>query len=194
MRLFRPTILLSVVPLVPVPVAAQAPAASPQVLEQELTRLSDDWMRAVWDKDDAVLNRLMADDFVLLSPGGSNKVQQRPDWLRVVRNAGNGECSYSNIHVQSFGPDIAILAAELSCKGDYHGIGLESSSVVSDVWMRRDGTWKVVSRIASASPRFTGIWAPLLIGAAAPLAAWIWFASRSRYRERNSLIRSANRF
>jgi ketosteroid isomerase-like protein len=194
MRLLRPAILLGVVPLVPVPVAAQATAA-PQALEQELTRLSDEWMRGVWDKDDSVMNRLMADDFVILSPGGANKVQKRPDWLRNARMAGSGECAYSNIHVQAIGADFAIMAAELTCKGDYHGIGLEANSVVSDVWVKRDGGgWKVAARIASTSPRFTGIWAPLLIGAALPLVAWLYFAIRNGKRERNSLLKSANRF
>ena len=188
--LLRPAILLSVVPLAPAPVLAQAPAPA---LVQELTKLSDDWMRAVWDKDDAALNRLMTDDFVLFSPGGSIKRQSRPEWLRTARLAGSGECSYSNIHVQSLG-DFAIMAAEMSCKGDFHGIGLEANSVVSDVWVMRDGGWKVASRIASTSPRFTGIWAPLLIGAALPLVAWAWFGMRGRYRERNSLLSSANRF
>ena len=190
MRLLRPAILLSVVPLASGPVAAQT---SPAALEQELTRLSDEWMRAVWEKDDAVLNRLMTDDFVLISPGGSNKRQSRPDWLLSTRIAGAGECSYSNVTVQTVG-DIAIMAAELSCKGDYHGIGLEANSVVSDVWIRRDERWKVASRIASTSPRFTGIWMPLAIGASFPLAAWIYFAVRSGYRRSHSLLSSANRF
>jgi ketosteroid isomerase-like protein len=190
--MLRPAVVLSVVPMVPVPLCAQAPPA-PQVLEQELARLSDDWMRAVWDKDDAALNRLMTDDFVLLSPGGSKKRQNRPDWLRTARMAGSGECAYSNIHIQSFG-DYAILAAELSCKGDFHGIGLEANSVVADVWVKRAGSWKVASRIASTSPRFSGIWMPLLIGATLPLMAWLWFAIKARRRERSSLLSSANRF
>ena len=188
-KMIRPAMVLSLVPLSPAPAQAQTPMA----LEQELTRLSDNWMHAVWDKDDATLNRLMTDDFVLFSPGGSTKRQSRPDWLRTARLAGNGECSYSNVYVQSMG-DFAIMAAELSCKGDYHGIGLEASSVVSDVWVKRDGRWRVASRIASSSPSFRGIWMPLLIGAAVPLVAWAWFSVRSRYHERNSLLSSANRF
>ncbi|HEY3738316.1 MAG TPA: nuclear transport factor 2 family protein, partial [Bryobacteraceae bacterium] len=159
------------------------------------TRLSEDWMRAVWDKDEASLNRLMTDDFVLVSPAGSNKLVRGPEWLRGVRSAGSGACEYSNVHVQSIGNETAIMAAELSCKGDFHGIGMASKSVVSDVWVRRgNGGWRVAARIASTSPRFTGFWMPLLIGAAIPLAAWAWAASRARARERNSLMRSANSF
>ena len=190
MRLLRPAILLGVVPLTPAPVLAQSP---PAALEQELTRLSEEWMRAVWDKDDAVLNRLMTDDFVLLSPGGSPIRQSRPEWLRTARLAGSGECAYANVSVQSIG-DLAIMAAELSCKGDFHGIGLEANSVVSDVWIRREGRWRVASRVASSSPRFSGIWMPLLIGASIPLAAWLFFSIRSGYRKSQSLLSSANRF
>ncbi len=185
--MLRPAILLSVVPLVPVPSAAQTVA-------QQITQLSADWMRAVWDKDDTVLNRVMADDFVLLSPGGSIKSQTRPDWLRSVRLAGNGECGYSNVHVQSIGSEMAIMAARMSCKGDFHGIGLEADSVVSDVWVKRDGTWRIAARVASTSPHFTGIWMPLLIGAALPLAAWCFFSIRAKLRARDSLLSSANRF
>ena len=150
-------------------------------------------MRAVWDKDDATLNRLMADEFVLISPGGPNKRLSRPEWLRNVRMAENGECAYSNIHVQTIG-EIAIMAAEMACKGDYHGIGLEAKSVVSDVWVKHDGAWKIAARMASTSPRFRGIWMPLMIGAALPLAAWCWFSVQARFRARDSLLSSANRF
>ncbi len=188
LRLLRPAILLSVVPLMPVPAAAQ-----PAPVEQELTRLSDEWMRAVWDKDDAVLNRLMTDDFVLITPGSSSVRQSRPEWLRTARMAGPGECVYSNIQVQWMG-DFAIMSAHLSCKGDYHGLGLEANSVVADVWVKLDNKWRVASRVASTSPRFIGIWMPLLIGAAFPLLAWGWFGFRGRYRNRNSLLSSANRF
>lgn len=190
MRVLRPAILLSVVPLVPQASFAQPKSMS---IEQELTKRSDDWMKAVWDKDDATLNRLMTDDFVLISPAGSPKVQKRPDWLRNSRMAGSGQCAYSNIHVQSFG-DFAVMAAELSCRGDFHGIGMEANSVVSDLWVKDDGGWRVASRVASTSPRFTGVWMPLLIGAAVPLAAWAWFMIRLRQRESSSLLRSANRF
>jgi ketosteroid isomerase-like protein len=191
--LFRPAILLSVVPLVAVPVAAQVNPPA-QTLEQQLTQLSEDWMRAVWDKDDVAINRLMADEFVLFSPGAPiSKRQTKPDWLRNARIAGSGECEYSNVHVQAIG-EVAVMAAEMHCKGDFHGIGFEASSIVSDVWVKRDGMWKIAARIASTSPRFLGIWMPLFMGAALPLAAWCWFAVTARFRQRNSLLSSANRF
>lgn len=89
--------------------------------------------------------------------------------------------------------DFAIMSSHLACRGDHHGIGLEANSVVSDVWVKLDNRWRVASHVASTSPRFTGIWMPLLIGPAFPLLAWFWVLFRGRYRNCNSLLSSANR-
>jgi ketosteroid isomerase-like protein len=186
MRAIRQAILFGVVPMVSLPVQAQAPG-----VDQEIIALSEQWMRAVWEHDDATLHRLMADDFVYSTPGEPVKMARRQEWLQSFSSNG-GECKISSPHVDAFG-DIAILAAELSCPAGWEKLRIHVRSVVSDVWVRRGGQWRVTTRVANGLPAF-GAWMPVSLGAVAPLALWAWFSIRDRSRQRGSLLSVANRY
>jgi ketosteroid isomerase-like protein len=164
---------------------------SAQSIEQQLDLLTNQWMKAVSEKDDNTLNRLMADDFVAYLPE-SGKSIQRTEWLRQARLMDNAECEYKSTQIRSYG-ELAVASGRLLCQGDVKGIGLELDSVVADTWVRRDNQWKVSTRVAAETPSFSGIWKPLAIGAAIPSLIWMWFAFRNRNRSQGSLISSANR-
>ncbi|BDC52724.1 hypothetical protein F183_A50390 [Bryobacterales bacterium F-183] len=170
-------------------VAAAIPAFT-QPVEQIIERLSSEWMNAVGQKDEATLNRLMADEFLAFLPE-SGKSINRAEWLRQARLMESAECEYKNTQVRNYG-DFAIASGRLTCTGDIRGIGLQDDSVVADTWVRRDNQWKVSTRVVSTSPSFTGIWRPLLIGAAIPSVLWAIAAIRRRMRMDSSLLSSAN--
>ncbi len=170
--------------LVASPVAAQ-PA------EQIIERLTVEWMTAVTNKDDATLNRIMADEFVAHVPESGRSIS-RSEWLRQARLMENAECEYKSTQVRNYG-DFAVSSGRLVCKGEIKRIGLEDDSVVADTWIRRENQWKVSTRVAATSPRFTGIWRPLAIGAGIPTLLWLFVAIRNRMRQSGSLISSANR-
>jgi len=184
MRALRQAILFGFVPMVSLPLAGQ-----PQGVDQEINTLSEQWMRAVWEHDDAALNRMMTDDFVYSSPSGSEKLERRQEWLQHFSGSG-GECTYSSIHVDAFG-DEAVMAAELSCPSGW--LGLRTRSVVADVWVKRGGQWRVATRVSNGVARF-GFWLPMLIGAAIPLLVWAWISIQGRSRQRSSLLSVANRY
>ena len=162
-----------------------------QPVEQQVDILTNQWMKAVSDKDDNTLNRLMADEFVAYLPETGKSIN-RTEWLRQARLMDNAECEYKSTQVRSYG-EFAVASGRLICKGEVKGIGLEADSVVVDTWVRRDNQWKVSTRVASETPSFTGIWRPLAIGAAIPTLLWMLFAFRNRNRTHGSLISSANR-
>ena len=193
MRAVRQAVWFGVVPLVslPAPVAAQDGQRQPPGLDREIATLSQQWMRAVWEQDESALNRLMADDFVYSTPNESVKLARRQEWLKTFSGNG-GECVISNPHVDAFG-DAAILGAEMSCPAGWELLKLRARSVVSDVWVRQGGRWRVTTRVANGIPRF-GVWLPLLIGAAVPLLLWGWASVRDRTRQRSNLLSVANRY
>jgi ketosteroid isomerase-like protein len=168
-----------------------ASPAFTQPVEQIIERLTTEWMTAVGNKDDASLNRIMADEFIAHLPD-SGRAINRSEWLRQARLMENAECDYKSTQVRNYG-DYAIASGRLTCRGDIKGIGLEDDSIVTDTWVRRDNQWKVSLRVASTAPRFTGIWQPLAIGAGIPSLLWMIVAVRSRLRQSSSLLSSANR-
>jgi ketosteroid isomerase-like protein len=167
------------------------PAAIAQPVEQQIQILANDWMKAVADKDDATLNRLMAEEFVAYLPE-SGKSINRTEWLRQARMMDNAECEYKSVQVRSYG-EFAVASGRLFCTGEVKGIGLVADSIVSDTWVRRDNQWKVSTRVAGETPGFAGIWAPLAIGAAIPSLLWLLASIGRSSRSRGSLISSANR-
>ena len=169
-------------------------AATPaftQPVEPLIERLTAEWMTALGNKDDATLNRLMSDEFLSYSPE-SGKYVNRSEWLRQARMMENAGCEIRSVQVRSYG-EFAIASGRLLCTSAIKGIGLEEDSVVADLWVRRDNQWRVSTRIASPTPRFTGIWAPLASGAAVPTILWLAVSIRRRLRRGGSLISSANR-
>jgi ketosteroid isomerase-like protein len=167
-----------------------APAFT-QPVEQIIDRLTVEWMTAVGNKDDSTLNKVMADEFMAFMPESGRSIN-RSEWLRQVRLMENTECEYKATQVRSYG-EFAVSSGHLVCKGDIKGIGLEEDAIVADTWVRRDNQWKVSTRVSASSPRFTGIWRPLLIGAGIPTILWVISTMRRRSREGGSLISSANR-
>jgi ketosteroid isomerase-like protein len=162
-----------------------------QPVEQQVDLLTNQWMKAVSDKDDNTLNRLMADEFVAYLPETGKSIN-RTEWLRQARLMDNAECEYKSTQVRNYG-EFAVASGRLICKGEVKGIGLQADSVVADTWVRRDNQWKVSTRVAAETPSFTGIWRPLAIGAAIPSLLWLWSAFRNRNRSQGSLLSSANR-
>ena len=162
-----------------------------QPVEQLIDQLSIQWMRAVGDKDDGTLNRIMADEFLAYLPESGRSIN-RTEWLRQVCLMENAECEYKSTQVRSYG-DFAVASGRLLCKGDIKGVGLETDSIVADTWVKRDNQWKVSTRVSASSPGFAGIWKPLAIGAAIPTLLWILVAFGRGSRSRGNLISSANR-
>ena len=191
MRAIRQAILFGVVPMVSLPVLVHGQGGASPGIEQEIITLSEQWMRAVWERDDATQNRLMADDFVYSTPNESVKMARRQEWLTNF-SGNSGPCTFSSPHVDSFG-NTAVIAAELSCPAGWEMLRLRAKSVVSDVWVRRGPEWRVATRVSNGLPRF-GWWVPLLVGMAIPLLLWSWFSLRDRTRQRTSLLSVANRY
>ena len=158
-------------------------------VEQEITTLSEQWMRAVWEHEDAALNRLMVDDFIYSAPSASVKQERKQEWLAQF-SGHTGPCSLTSTHIDSFGEE-ALMASEMSCPTGW--LGLRTHAVVADLWVRRGGQWRVATRVANGIPRF-GWWLWAAVGSIVPLGFWAWTAARNRSRQRGSLMSVANRY
>ena len=88
-----------------------ASPASTQPAEQIIERLTNEWMAAVVNKDDATLNRLMADEFVAHVPV-SGRSLSRTEWLRQARLMESAECEYKSTQVRNYG-EFAIASGRL---------------------------------------------------------------------------------
>lgn len=117
--------------------------------EQELKRLSVAWMQAWKDRDRATLERLLAEDFVLVLSASTERSVGRARWLEMALGGYTCESfEYKSQNVRLLG-DTAIVASVYTQKASVAGQDRSGDFFLTDVWQRRGGRWQVVARYSS---------------------------------------------
>ncbi len=110
----------------------------------ELTRLSDAWDRAIVAKDRAAVAGNMAEDFRIIDGNGAVDGKQKfvddilDPKLRI------DPYTVEDFEVRLYG-DTALLSGRTRMTGAYDGKPFESNYRYIDIYVRRDGDWKIVS-------------------------------------------------
>ena len=115
-------------------------------ITEEITQLSDEWGRVRITKDYAFLRRLYADDFSFTDPSGNvvdlgaafDFFENNPDTF-----TSSGDSAFN---VRVYGKNFAVG------NGVYHEAGKDKAGEAfsrkfqcTNVWVRKNGTWKVVA-------------------------------------------------
>lgn len=120
---------------------AAAPAAACSPDKAEIAALDTAYQAAVQRKDVAAMERLLADDFVLVS--GKGKVY---DKAAVLRSEGASDLRYErqddSMQVVRFLGDVAIVTALLHAKGSERGTPFEYRLWFSDVYVCTPDGWR----------------------------------------------------
>ena len=112
--------------------------------ETEIPLLEQSWMAAWVAKDRATCECILADDFLLTSARGA--LMSKSEWLAGAM--GPFVCSVFNweqIQVRPFG-EVAIAHGRAKQQAAVAGQDWSGVFLVTDVWVRRNGLWQVVSR------------------------------------------------
>ncbi len=114
-----------------------------------MKRLSVEWMQAWKDRDQAKLEEILAEDFVLILSASPDRPVARARWLEFA--LGDYVCEsfeYKSQSVHELG-DIAIVASIYTQKAAVAGQDRSGEFFLTDVWQRRAGRWQVVARYSS---------------------------------------------
>jgi len=121
--------------------------ASP--VEQELMKLERDWMESVKKHDEASLNQLLADDFFATDEQG--RVTSKAQYVSDMKGLSVDSYSADDFSFRINGPT-AVVSARWTLKASFQGQDISGGYRETNVWMNRDGRWRVVathiSRIA----------------------------------------------
>ena len=112
--------------------------------ETEISLLEQSWMAAWVTKDRATCQRILADDFLLTSARGA--LMSKSEWLAGAM--GPFVCTdfhWEQIQVRRFG-DVAVVHGRSKQQATVAGQDWSGVFLVTDVWVRRNGLWQVVSR------------------------------------------------
>jgi ketosteroid isomerase-like protein len=135
------------------PVASTAQqAASPAALtpvDQEFVTLEQQWMAAVVSRDKAALDRMMGDEFTLTSAYSTGELTSKEQFIKNVTQSVKGqEFTYHDSHATVYG-DVAILKTRVKSRYTFDTDDRSGDYLITDVWVKRDGRWQVVSRHSS---------------------------------------------
>ena len=109
-----------------------------------LETLNREWLTAYKTRDGAVLERILADDFEAVYPGGS--VLKKADLIKAATNPRRtvADISWENLKIMVFG-DVAVVSARSRMAGTTEGRAFSGVNDYADVYVKRSGTWRAVS-------------------------------------------------
>jgi ketosteroid isomerase-like protein len=111
--------------------------------EQLLRQMNDEWVKALVRRDEATLERIMAEDFVFTYP------LEGDDRTQFISDVMSGDLIVEHItrhqvNVRIFG-STAVLTSRDSAKWIYRGRTLEGQYKVIQVYSERDNRWQLVA-------------------------------------------------
>jgi ketosteroid isomerase-like protein len=133
--------LLAAVCIVP----ATAAAAEPRDRDvAELTRLSDAWDKAIVRKDERAVADNMAEDFRQID--GYGNLETKKSFVAGILDQKLTIDPYTveEFEVRLYG-DTALLSGRTHMTGKYDGKVFESNYRYIDIYVRRNGAWRIVS-------------------------------------------------
>jgi hypothetical protein len=124
--------------------AATASAAPQGDVEQELIRLQRQWAAAVVNKDGAVMDRILADDFVVTGPTGH--VSSRAELIDMivggVSQVESLEVDNMFVHVY---PNTAVIFGRSTYKTRPGRADLAGSYRWTNTYVRLEGRWRCIA-------------------------------------------------
>ncbi len=123
---------------------AEAPP-QPASEEQEVLRLSEEWMQAAMQRDEAKLQQLMAPEFALRFQGGLHPPVPRETWLDDLLKRIRYTLKYTSKDAKVYG-NLAVVTSTFTWEGTFGEKPFAGSGFLIDVWVKREGRWQVVSR------------------------------------------------
>jgi uncharacterized protein (TIGR02246 family) len=117
----------------------------------ELHDLSERWFRAWLEKDAATVERLMADDYLYVAPGGL--LLDRPAILAIIRSPSYrlDHGTRTEVVVRAVGRDAAVVRHRYQGAGSFEGTSFTDDQRCVMVWEKQAGEWRLVMEQCSFS-------------------------------------------
>ena len=119
----------------------------------ELHGLSERWFQAWLEKDAATVQRLMAEDYLYISPSGL--VLDRQAILTIIRSPSYrlDHGTRTEVVVRAVGHDAAVVRHRYQGAGSFEGNSFTDDQRCVMVWERHAGQWQLVMEQCSFSSK-----------------------------------------
>jgi ketosteroid isomerase-like protein len=118
----------------------------------ELRRLEDRFMTAVTERDIDFLERHLGEEFTLITGRPGHETRDRAEWLEVTATSYEiRSFRFDELDVLDYG-DVAVVRSRYSQEATMGGADRSQSYLMTDVWHRREGVFRLVLRHVSPLP------------------------------------------
>ena len=122
----------------------------------ELRELERRFMTAVAERDLDFLERHLADEFILTTGRPGHETRDRAEWLEVTADTYEiRSFRFDELEVLSYG-EVAVVRSRYSQEASMGGADRTQTFLMTDVWHRREGDFRLVTRHVSPLPRDSG--------------------------------------
>lgn len=115
--------------------------------EKEILRLEEELTRTEMRLDVEALDRIYADDIMVTAPIGI--VVDKPAVMTEVRQAAAKarveRYDKDDLKVRAYG-DTAVTSYHIAAKATFEGTEINRQFCMTNVWMKRQGSWQIVAR------------------------------------------------
>ena len=121
--------------------------------EDVLVALEHEWTQAIVENDMDRLERIVGQEYTLAAnnfPGGRTRLS-RQEWMDTLPAYEVRSYEFANVVVHDY-EDAAVVLADLDLRATVRGEDRSGSFAVTDVWVKRDGHWQVVTRSSIYTP------------------------------------------
>ena len=127
------------------PAATNAPCADVRVLEAE-------WRDALLQKDEAAIRRLIHPQFKLVGIRSTGSVAvDLEQWIAALRRMDIAALEVRVTDCVAL-EDVIVATVDAQWKVRYLGQPIDERVLLTDVWVREGGTWRVLRRHSSPVP------------------------------------------
>jgi ketosteroid isomerase-like protein len=118
----------------------------------ELRRLEEGFMTAVAERDIDFLEQHLGEEFRLTTGRPGHETRDRAEWLEVTATAYEiRSFRFDELDVLDYG-DVAVVRSRYSQEATIGDADRSQSYLMTDVWHRRDGAFRLVTRHISPRP------------------------------------------
>ena len=118
----------------------------------ELRGLEERFMTAVAQRDLDFLERHLGEEFKLITGRSGNETRDRAEWLEVTATAYEiRSFRFDELEVLDYG-EVAVVRSRYSQEATMGDAERSQSYLMTDVWHRRDGAFRLVTRHISPLP------------------------------------------
>lgn len=113
------------------------------------SQAEDDWLRALQQKDQATLERLVSEDFQVWTPAPPGEPLPREQWLQQALAEKFDSFRIRQMAVRGLDESTAVVSFVLSQTVERAG-GLHTSDFfIVDIWHKNDESWQATDRYSS---------------------------------------------